>query len=474
MSSQFSSALAVVLACSLAACGGGGGNSPTPNPSPTNRAPTLTASSAALSVAENSTGTLFTLAASDPDGDDVSLTLSGADASFFTLGSGGAVSFKSAPNYDRFADADSDNSYVVVAQASDGRGGTVRSNVIVTVTNEREGVRVTRIASGFDHPAGMDFGPVDNTLVIAETDGTIWSVSGRDGGRSVEMQIDLGSASEVIDVAFGRMETGTLLPGIVVMMRSDNGIFLLRNGANSFIDQSLASGPPEGATGALAFGPDGWLYAVVGDPEGTRAQGDSGYGRSFVPTDPYAGASLRGIPIRPAGRGIRQPGGLTAFGSGSLLFGDQADAGEHEISRFSVQPLNSSIAMLNFGWPFFTGTVQRNVGAPSGLISPTLVYPYGTGSRRGEGIVLGGFYAGSIASIVGKFVFGDRNGTIWAVPLAALQDDAIDRIDTIENRTEDFVPDQGTINRIVEIKADANGRIFILDGDGELFRVDAA
>ncbi|MGE5953159.1 MAG: hypothetical protein ACM308_06005, partial [Qipengyuania vulgaris] len=123
------------------------------------------------------------------------------------------------------------------------------------------------------------------------------------------------------------------------------------------------------------------------------------------------------------------------------------------------------------GWPFFSGTVLQNSGAPSSLVNPLLVYAVGNGPFEGSGIVLGGIYFGATASINEKYVFGDRNGTIWATPLDTVQNSSIDSAAKLENRTEDFVPDQGMIDEIVEIKADLNGRFFILDADGDLFVV---
>jgi hypothetical protein len=52
-------------------------------------------------------------------------------------------------------------------------------------------------------------------------------------------------------------------------------------------------------------------------------------------------------------------------------------------------------------------------------------------------------------------------------------DGAIHRADEIEIRTEDFVPDQGSIDHPVGIVVDRGGRMLILDSDGELFLVDA-
>ncbi|WP_020558403.1 Ig-like domain-containing protein [Thiofilum flexile] len=90
-----------------------------------NDAPTITSqsggSTATLSLPENST-TVTTVTASDIDGDPLTYSISGgADAALFTIDpSTGALSFNTAPQFATPADANSDNSYEVQVQVSDG------------------------------------------------------------------------------------------------------------------------------------------------------------------------------------------------------------------------------------------------------------------------------------------------------------------------------------------------------------------
>ena len=58
----------------------------------------------------------------------------GADQSKFSITSGGALSFLSAPDFEAPTDANGDNVYVVTVQASDGNGGTTQQTINVTVT----------------------------------------------------------------------------------------------------------------------------------------------------------------------------------------------------------------------------------------------------------------------------------------------------------------------------------------------------
>lgn len=104
------------------------------------RAPTITSngagSSAAVSVAEN-TSAVTTVAATDPDaGQTVSYAIfGGADAASFTINSTtGQLAFASAPDFETPTDDGGNNVYDVIVQASDGNGGADTQAIAVTVT----------------------------------------------------------------------------------------------------------------------------------------------------------------------------------------------------------------------------------------------------------------------------------------------------------------------------------------------------
>ena len=96
---------------------------------------------ATISVAENTTA-VTTVTADDPDnGDSVTFSISGgADSGKFSINSSsGALTFQSAPDYENPTDSDSNNTYIVTVQASDGHGGTDTQEITVTVTDVNEG-----------------------------------------------------------------------------------------------------------------------------------------------------------------------------------------------------------------------------------------------------------------------------------------------------------------------------------------------
>ena len=100
-----------------------------------NEAPVITADSA-VSAAENQT-TVLTVASSDPDGDALTYSLSGADAALFAIDSSGVVTFSDARDFETPSDADRDNVYDLSVTASDGELFNSR-DVAITVTNENE------------------------------------------------------------------------------------------------------------------------------------------------------------------------------------------------------------------------------------------------------------------------------------------------------------------------------------------------
>ena len=98
-----------------------------------NEAPVIS-SADDVEVTENQT-VVLTITGTDADGDAPRWSISGgSDAALFALdGESGELSFLSAPDFERPADADGDNVHEVVVQASDGKGGIAERTITVTV-----------------------------------------------------------------------------------------------------------------------------------------------------------------------------------------------------------------------------------------------------------------------------------------------------------------------------------------------------
>jgi Ca2+-binding RTX toxin-like protein len=107
---------------------------------PENLPPNITSNgggdTATVAILENATA-VATVAATDPDDDFLSYSISGgADAGLFTINSStGALSFASPRDFETPADADRNNVYEVTVQVSDGESGSDNQSISVTVEN---------------------------------------------------------------------------------------------------------------------------------------------------------------------------------------------------------------------------------------------------------------------------------------------------------------------------------------------------
>lgn len=459
--------VAGVLSCLLAACGGGegsGGGSPS---TATNAAPTLSADTTAATVRENNSGAVITLQASDPDGDATTLSLSGEDAAFFTLNADGTIAFREAPNYDLFADADHDNSYALTAKVSDGRGGSKSLSLTVTVQNDKEGVSTSRVASFGE--AGLLVAPVaeEDRLLVVKSDGSL-------------IQFDLASSGQTkIGNIFNAGETGRVLAAtqdrawIFVMIAIDGkGTFVrFYHATNEFASRPtpmLASSVDPDATGSL-FKVGGYLKAFLGDPDGDDAQlAGSGFGKLFdLNFDPYCGASLNSICLTAdiVGNGIHQPEGGGSYNGLAFLF-DRGTDKQDEVTYY-----NPDARPLDFGWPAREGTYERTANPPTAVNGPFLTFERGNGFGRAGGLVGGAVYTGSIASLQDKLIFADSSGKILSAPAKFMTDGYLHSGFEVEDRSDDFAPATGSIAEPKSVFLSQGGNLFILDANGDLFRV---
>ena len=74
----------------------------------------------------------------DPEEATITWSLEGTDADVFDISSGGVLTFKSSPDYEMPADADTDNIYMVTVEATDGTNMATTLAVTITVTDVDE------------------------------------------------------------------------------------------------------------------------------------------------------------------------------------------------------------------------------------------------------------------------------------------------------------------------------------------------
>ena len=99
-----------------------------------------TVTNTAFTVQENHDQVLFTYSAKDPEDPDAEITrwsVTGTDGGDFSINEDGELTFRNTPDFERPADSNRDNEYLVTVRASDGRYyGTLDVTVTVEAVNE--------------------------------------------------------------------------------------------------------------------------------------------------------------------------------------------------------------------------------------------------------------------------------------------------------------------------------------------------
>ena len=185
----------------IAACGGGGGGeSDAPGSgytTPTNNPPSITNTNMNISVVENQTSA-FTVNATDPNGDTLTYSLSGDDASLLSISNQGVVTFNTAPDFENPSDGDTDNVYKITVTVSDG-SLSATANFEVTVTNDTsddtttENYDGTLVLSGPIQSADICF--VEN-ITIPCSESSYTTTTSQDGTFS--LSVDSGAGTGII------------------------------------------------------------------------------------------------------------------------------------------------------------------------------------------------------------------------------------------------------------------------------------
>jgi glucose/arabinose dehydrogenase/uncharacterized cupredoxin-like copper-binding protein len=225
--------------------------------------------------------------------------------------------------------------------------------------------------------------------------------------------------------------------------------------------------------GMLQVGPDGYLYASVGDGDsgvlhppgffaqhkdhllGTILRIDPRHGDPYaVPADnPFVGEE--GALPEIWAYGLRNPWRFWIDAtSGSLYIGDAGNARREEIDLASTQRPG-----LNFGWPCFEGTLPFDTTRTcDGATPPLLDYP-----RAGAHCaVIGGVVErdARLAALAGRYLYGDFcAGSITAI--------------AVENGKVTTSGDLGvTVPELTSFGVDALARVYALSLTGDVYRLD--
>jgi gliding motility-associated-like protein len=138
---------------------------------------------AAKSIAENSTAVGSYLA-----DETVTWSISGTDASKFTMSASGVLTFSTAPDYEVPADADSNNTYIVIITATDASGNTTTQTLTVTVTDVDDTPPIITGPNGSGTTTATTAAKsiTENTTAVGSytADETVtWSISGTDASK---------------------------------------------------------------------------------------------------------------------------------------------------------------------------------------------------------------------------------------------------------------------------------------------------
>ena len=349
--------------------------------------------------------------------------------------------------------------------------------LLLAASLQADSIRLVPIVSGLDRPVQLV--AANDGLHVAQQDGRVSRI---DDGRLVT-EADLRSVvgccenGGLLSIAFDPLYAANRR--MYALYADRNGDAALARVTDGRVEVMLVVpqpklGVPNHHGGTVAFGPDGFLYASIGDGGAVedvtlRAQqldrlhgkllridvrGEAAY--SIPPDNPYAGT--------PGARGEIWASGLRnpwrfSFDSttGTLHLADVGHESWEEVNILSVAAARG----MNFGWPVMEGSrcfPPNTICNPAGFVLPQIEY-----SREGGCSITGGFrYRGTALPWRGAYIYGDFcSGRIWAA---------------IESGTGTWTPvliaDTDAV--IVSFGEDAAGELYVVDYAGTVSRIVSA
>ena len=219
--------------------------------------------------------------------------------------------------------------------------------------------------------------------------------------------------------------------------------------------------------GALAFGPDGLLYAGLGDggygpaPNFPNAQPDP-HGNSQnldVLLGKIVRLDVKQVVPEPqiVAYGVRNPWRFSFTSAGDLVIGDVGWSAAEEVDVLRA----GGSKLVNFGWSVYEGNSPRRRGPevqlnPVGeLTGPAYAYSHDNDNCS----ITGGYvYRGRARRLSGRYVFGDYcSGRIWSMRLA-------------DGRASGLRRERATIKGLVSFGEDASGNLYAIAFGGTIYR----
>ena len=235
-------------------------------------------------------------------------------------------------------------------------------------------------------------------------------------------------------------------------------------------------GPLSAATnhngGWIGFGPDGYLYAAVGD----NANGDNAQTttnllgkilRIDVHNDAFPGDSTRNYAIPSDNMFAATAGADEIFALGLRNpFRDSFDRGTGEffiadVGESTWEEIDLGRSGANYGWPLFEGPAGSGTVGAGTLTGPIYSYNHSVGIA-----VIGGYaYRGTSEGLQGQYFFAD----LGSGHVSTLRFDGSAWVAT--DRTSQIHTDVGTISSPTSFGEDAKGNLYIVDLGGDVFRL---
>jgi len=359
------------------------------------------------------------------------------------------------------------------------------------------------VGSGFSAPIALTFAPGDDGAVyVAERAGRIRRVAGGTTTSFLDMRSAIGSAPGgedergLLGLAFAPdyATSGRFFVGYTPTTTGSDANIVAeyrRSGADPLVadptqvarlvEQSDPAGNHNG--GWIGFGPDGFLYAAIGDGGGAGDRFGT-FGNGLNPTTllgkmlrldidaAASGYAAAGNPFEAGGGlpqiwalGLRNPW-RNAFDreTGELYI---ADVGQNEWEELNIQP-SSSAGGENYGWRAYEGLAvfdRANTSRVPVHTEPVYVYRHGSDTvmTGGRSITGGHVYRGTaIPALRGVYLFGDP----YADHVGALR--FCDGMVRGPVRATDL---GGLASALVSFGEDADGELYLLYLDGTVLKV---
>jgi len=486
-----------------------------------NQPPVITSGNS-VNINEGTTGAIYTLSATDPDGDSLTREmLSGGDSAVFSFNATtGVLSLSTPLDYEAPQDTNSDNIYEVTFRVSDGRGGTVTLTVQIRVQDVDEtvnGMALRRVVTGLSAPLYLEGIPGTNRVVILQKGG-LARVYNPDTGMEegvpfLNVQGDVGTEGEqgLVGIAFSPNFTTdrrvyvnlTNTAGNTEIRRylTDINSALQLDPSTMDVILTISQVDEYHNGGWLGFDNNGLLYIGTGDggafatrPDGSPARNNAQDTNSLlgkilridVSGDDFPDDTSRDYRI-PAGNAFPSDGSagrpeILALGlrnpwrssfdrqTGDLFIADVGENNREEVNRMRPGDVGA-----NYGWAVREGTQFYTGNDSASFTPPVAEYGHGTGPTQGRSITGGYVYRGNIGPIRNHYLFADFiSGNVWSVPVSSLTVGQTVAASQFNRLNDTLVPDAGTLSSISSFGIDNNGEIYIVSYGGSVFRIEGA